>query len=123
MKESKTVLVVDDEKFVRDFIAYALQATGYNTLTALDGKDALEILSSNADIDLIITDIRMPYSGIKLVEDLRKKLKLAIPFIMISGEYPDSLAEMCMKWGGAGYLVKPFQISELMTTVDKILNQ
>ena len=123
LKESKTILVVDDEISVRDFIAYALRTAGYNILTAADGEEALQIISSGVDITLIITDLGMPYSGVRLVKTLRKELNIAIPFIMMSGEHSESLAEACMKWGGAGYLIKPFQVPALRTTVENSLKQ
>ena len=123
LKESKTILVVDDEISVRDFIVYVLKTTGYNILTAADGEEALQIISSDVDIDLIITDLGMPYSGVRLVKTLRKELNIAIPFIMMSGEHSKVLAEVCMKWGGAGYLAKPFKMSVLRTTVKKVLKQ
>ena len=123
LKESKTILVVDDEISVRDFIAYALRTAGYNILTAADGEEALQIISSGVDITLIITDLGMPYSGVRLVKTLKEELKIAIPFIMMSGEHPEALAEVCMKWGGAGYFAKPFQVSVLRTTVEKVLNE
>ena len=123
LKESKTILVVDDEISVRDFIAYALRTAGYNILTAADGKEALQIISSGVDITLIITDLGMPYSGVRLVKTLKEELNIAIPFIMMSGEYSEALAEVCMKWGGTGYLAKPFKVSALRTIVERALKQ
>ena len=119
---SKTILVVDDEASVRQFINYALQTAGYNILLAADGKEALQIILSDVNIDLIITDLGMPYNGIMLVKTLREK-NITIPFVVMSGEYAESLAEVCLKWGGAGYLTKPFKVSVLKTIVERIVTQ
>jgi two-component system phosphate regulon response regulator PhoB len=119
LKGSKTILVVDDEVIIRELIASVLEIEGYHVLTAADGREALQIILSGTNIDLIITDLRMPYDGIKLVKTLKEKLKTPIPFIMMSGENSKYLAESCMKWQGAGYFAKPFKMSVLRDTVEK----
>ena len=120
MDDNKNILVVDDEEVIRDFIAYALQTVGYNVLTAADGKKALQIISSGVDIDLIILDLGMPHNRVRLVKTLREELNL--PFIMMSEEHPETLAEACMRWGGSGYLAKPFYGSVLRATVEMVSN-
>ena len=118
LKESNNILVVDSESVVRDFITYALQTVGYNVLTAADGQQALQLLSSDVDIDLIITDMGISHNGVRLVQTLREELNL--PFIMMSGEHPETLAEACMRWEGSSYLAKPFYGAELRTTIKRV---
>lgn len=70
-KKNNTILVVDDEHFMRESIADFLKEYGYKVITSPDATDALNIIQSNNSIDIILSDIRMPgVSGIELLEKI-----------------------------------------------------
>jgi CheY-like chemotaxis protein len=91
---SETILLVDDEKAVREVLTRGLQEKGYRVLEAADGSQALEILRDTADeIDLVITDVAMP--GMTGIELAHKGLELRpfLPFIFVSGQPKEVLPD------------------------------
>jgi len=105
--KSITVLVVDDEKMIRDLLSETLGAIGYSTKTAEDFDGAREILK-NQTIDVVITDIMLSdktgFELIKLVKDQYPNT----PVLAISGK--NISKQSIMNVGADGYLAKPFRI-------------
>ncbi len=113
----KTILVVDDEEAVVEFVASLLEDVGYRVLRAYEGRSALEI-TANEHPDLVITDIMMPIiSGLEVCRRMRAQPSTKdIPVIlMTAGRLP---AEECP---GAALLAKPFDLTTLERTVAKLL--
>jgi len=110
--EAATILIAEDEAMVRMVEAETLRDAGYNICEARDGTAALEILKSDAKIDLLITDIKMPgLNGYQLAEagaQLRPKLKV----ILITGYAQDPLPAG-MALAGVKVIYKPFDIDAL----------
>jgi len=124
--KTKTVLVVDDEEDVRNFLRAALMEAGFEVMTAVDGFDALEQIEKKRP-DLISLDLVMPRkSGIKLYRDLAKDKKLSkIPIIIVTGHARDDLGradlrELTMSGPGV-YLEKPVKPLNYVSAVKKIL--
>ena len=92
--QDKTVLVVDDEPNVRDYLAQILRDAGFQVQTAGDGEEALEIIRT-APPDFISLDLVMPRkSGHKLLYELRKDRKLSgIPVLIVTAHARDELGE------------------------------
>jgi PAS domain S-box-containing protein len=112
------VLVVDDDPDVREFVAYALKASGHNVITATGGSEALELMEQLAP-DLLITDYAMPeMSGADLARAIRKR-NPAQRIIYISG-FEDAPA-LAKGAADAPLLRKPFAPHELYETVQKSL--
>jgi CheY-like chemotaxis protein len=90
--EDKTVLIVDDEQDVRDYLSMILEDAGFNVVTAVDGADALERIEEQIP-DFISLDLVMPNkSGIKLLHELRRKREWAgIPFVIVTAHARDDL--------------------------------
>ena len=90
--EDKTVLIVDDEPNVRDYLAQILRDAGFGVVTAGDGDEALEIIRENPP-DFISLDLVMPRkSGHKLLYELKRDRKLArIPVIIVTAHAEDDL--------------------------------
>jgi CheY-like chemotaxis protein len=118
------VLVVDDESVVRMCVARALESAGYRVIGAGDGARALEILErAEIGIDLVLADINMPrLGGLELGRRITA-LGWPIPVLYMSANPPDATVG-----GGAGaaltiapYLRKPFSVTTLITTVDRLL--
>jgi len=124
--KTKTVLVVDDEEDIRNFLQAALIEAGFDVMTAVDGFDALEKLAERKP-DLISLDLVMPRkSGVKLYRDLSKNPELSkIPIIIVTGHAKDDLGradlrELTMSGPGI-YLEKPVKPLSYVAAVKKIL--
>ncbi|MBU5591663.1 response regulator transcription factor [Clostridium sp. MSJ-4] len=119
--EKNTVLVVDDEKDIRELIEIYLINEGLGVITACDGIDALEKLKNN-DIDLIILDIMMPkLDGIRTCLKIREERKL--PIIMLSAKNEDSDKILGLNVGADDYVTKPFNPLELTARVKSQLRR
>ena len=117
----KTILIVDDDKNVCKVTAKALSAK-YITHTAFSGKQALEIMQKENNIDLVLTDVIMPaMNGIELLEKIRKTHK-KIAVIMISGFYTIDLALDAVNQGAHAYLTKPIDVNNLELSILSALN-
>ncbi|NDV24697.1 response regulator [Desulfovibrio sp. JC022] len=119
----KLVLVVDDSKYILNVVKSGLTSAGFKVITASNGFEAFEIASEIAP-HLILSDINMPVmNGIKLCEKVQNHPALAhIPFvIMSSGADRRTMRELLHK-GAAAFLVKPFNIDQLVITAEKLLS-
>ena len=117
-KMQKVALVVDDNGSVRAYVKAALEGEGFRTLEAEDGELGLELVRKiGADIDLVISDIKMPkLDGIQLANWVRAEFP-TIPIILISG-YTDVALE---KVPGVEFIPKPFLFSTLLNVVRKMV--
>jgi CheY-like chemotaxis protein len=126
-KLNKTVLVVDDEDDVRNYLVAALEDAGFNVRTAVDGLDALEKVRKNKP-DMISLDLVMPkHSGSKFYFELQKDKDLkSIPVLIVTGHARDELGKVdfdTMTMQGPGvYLEKPVNPKKYVATVCKLLN-
>ena len=116
------ILVVDDEADVRDLIKLQLEEKGLNTLEAVDGQNAIDILKSGdnmVNVGLILCDIRMPkVNGVECIRFLREQAP-GIPVVVITG-YPDpGLANDLKEKGVKEYLVKPVTKEKLLAVVEE----
>jgi len=114
----ETVLIVDDEKNYPPILSAILEEEGYETLTANNGITALEIVR-NSDIDLVLTDMKMPLmDGIELLE----RIKLTdpdLPVIMMTAHGTVEKAVEAMQKGAYNYILKPFDNERLVIYVKK----
>ena len=116
------ILVVDDEKEIRDLIEIYLKGEGYETVKAADGEEALEVLSREKDIDLIILDIMMPkMNGIEACLKIREEREL--PIIMLSAKAEDVDKILGLNMGADDYLPKPFNPRELLARIGAVLRR
>ncbi len=114
---NRTILVVDDDAATRDFIADALQQSGFLVRKAANGLEALQIIRTDY-CDLIISDIKMPgMSGIELINKV-KEINPAIHIIMITGFPNIDLSISAIKAGAVEFMPKPFDIDELIYKVN-----
>ncbi len=116
-----TVLIVDDEPPLRDFIRKNLEARGFATQLAANGLEALAILNTRA-VDLVIMDLMMPtMDGIETTRRIRQTFLTPIIILTALGEEKDKVAALDM--GADDYLTKPFGIAELLARVRAILRR
>lgn len=118
----KSVLVVDDDKSMRDFLSIFLKQEGYKVQCADSGKNAFELLEKK-EFDLVITDIKMP--GINGVEVLKKVnlLNLDSPVIMVTAYASNETAQEAINQGVYDYITKPFNIDEMRIIIRRALEK
>ncbi len=117
----ETILIVDDEKNYLVVLEALLGSEGYETVTALNAKSAIST-AEEADLDLIITDMKMPgMSGMELLEKI-KSMKPELPVIMMTAFGTIEMAVEAMRKGAYDYIQKPFENEQLKLTVKKALN-
>ncbi len=119
-KRHQTILLVDDEKMVRELLRVTLEREGYNTVAAEAGNEALEILDKH-HIDAVISDIQMnEMNGLELLKAIRLKQN-NLPVMMITGHSKKyNKADMDMA-GADGYITKPFKNFEILEAVRNVL--
>ncbi|MCH2205225.1 MAG: response regulator [Lentisphaerales bacterium] len=107
-EEKHTILVVDDSKFFVKQISGFLEESGYQTLKAMDGVEALEVLRGGDQISLVLTDIEMPVmDGWQLVQEIRRDQALKeLPVIAVTSVAGDYAREKGMNLGINEYLIK-----------------
>jgi DNA-binding NtrC family response regulator len=121
MSQKNTVLVVEDNDFVRMQIVNFLKDASYTIVEASGGEDALDIMVSNADIGLAIVDVRMePVGGFAFIKALRGR-NMTTPVILVTGDQTPDLLEQAGKVGVAAVLMKPVNKDRLIKTVTKTI--
>ena len=116
----ETVLIVDDEKNYPHILSAVLEEEGFEALTAHSGHEALEILE-DADVDLVLTDMKMPaMDGMELLERIKAK-ELDIPVIMMTAHGTVDKAVEAMQKGAYTYILKPFDNERLVIYVNKAI--
>jgi len=120
MSEKQSILLVDDDEQLCTSIGRMFERSGYKVTTAHDGREALDVLSDD-NIDLVISDLRMPnVDGIELMEEIkRKKIDVPIIFLTAYGEIESYMDLMNM--GAFEYLNKPLDVKEILRTARKVL--
>ena len=123
----KHILVADDEQNTLMTMQFILEVADYRVTTAENGQEALDDIleSRNTDspIDLLITDIQMPgLTGLELVDELNR-LKMDIPFIVITGYGNSELEKELTDRGCDGCLDKPIDEEELVNSVARLLGR
>ncbi|MFW5842381.1 MAG: sigma-54-dependent transcriptional regulator, partial [Spirochaetota bacterium] len=115
------VLIVDDEKNIRQGLGKALEMDGHNTLLAEDGQEALEIIHQE-EVDLIIADLRMPrLSGEELLRRVVDSWP-TIPVIILTGHGTIETAVQSMRDGAFDFLTKPVNLDRLSLLVKRALS-
>ncbi|RPH41677.1 MAG: sigma-54-dependent Fis family transcriptional regulator [Desulfobulbaceae bacterium] len=115
--EKISILVVDDERSMRDFLKILLQKEGYTVVIAHNGENALECLESQ-EFDLIISDIRMPgMGGLELLGAVKEQ-NPDLPVIMITAFASPDDAVQAMKNGAFDYISKPFNVDEIKSVIE-----
>ena len=117
------ILVVDDERAVRDSLRRALELEGYDVDLAVDGGDALQRLEANGQPDAVILDVLMPgVDGLDVCRQLRRKGN-GVPVLMLTArtEVEDRVAGLDA--GADDYLPKPFALEELLARLRALLRR
>lgn len=116
------ILIVDDEKKIRDVVREYAEFEGFEVLEAEDGMDAVKKVTDNEDINIIIMDIMMPkLDGYSAVREIRKTSRVPVIMLSARGEEYDKL--FGFELGVDDYVVKPFSPKELMARIRAVMNR
>lgn len=123
-ESGKLILVVDDEPSVIDTVTRMLARSGYETLSARSGEEAIEIAQEHVP-NLILLDVRMPImDGISTLKNLKQIEKLRhVPVIIMTGYASLETAIRSLRLGAVDYLQKPIQIHSLRLAVSDALSR
>jgi CheY-like chemotaxis protein len=118
MQTSQTVLVVEDEVFIRMSTVATLQDAGFAVLEAHDSADALRVLAGHEEVSLMVTDVRMPgeMDGLGLVARLQQE-RPVLRALVVSA---NSCAADAFRAGAAAFLPKPFLAHSIVRVVTEL---
>jgi response regulator RpfG family c-di-GMP phosphodiesterase len=122
-QRKRLIMVVEDSRTVRQLVEEGLAQAGFQVVTAQHGKEALERLNEKHP-DLILSDLDMPeMDGFALCEAVHNDSKLAsIPFVVMSTISTRGHMKRIIHQGAAGYIVKPFNLDELVIYIERLLS-
>ncbi len=117
----KRILVVDDEPNVRTVLTMLLEDDGYEVVSAEDGQKGMAMIDGLTDLDLVITDLKMPGAdGLTLLRALKQQGR-DVPLVMITAYGSIEKAVEAMKSGAADFITKPFNKDVIRHVVHKLL--
>ncbi len=116
------ILAVDDSASMRQMVAFTLKGAGYDVTEAADGDEALQ-LAKKTQYNLVLTDINMPnMNGIELTRELRALPNYKFtPILTLTTESTSDKKQEGKMAGATGWIVKPFNPDQLISTVKKVL--
>lgn len=119
---SKTVLVLDDSNTMRQMVSFTLKEAGFTVVEAENGQEGLARLAVH-DVSLIITDLNMPVlDGIGFIKQARAQEKHRYtPILMLTTESQATRKQEGKSAGATGWLVKPFDPTQLLGVIKKVL--
>ena len=121
MPSAKHVLIVDDEKRIREVVEYALQKDGFRVSSAADGLAALAAVERDPP-DLVVLDVMLPgLDGLSVCRKIRSQRQTPILFLSARADEVDRIVGL--ELGGDDYLVKPFSPRELVARVRAVLRR
>jgi len=121
--DKQWILLVDDEKDIRDAVGQYLSIQGYKVSVCPDAESALQILNSNKNPNLIISDIVMPTkNGLDFLKEIRSTPMIAsIPVILLTAKGNTEDRVLGYKYGADAYLPKPFDPEELLSIIQSVI--
>src|SRR5579883_3009123 len=119
--QSDRILIVDDEEAIREIVASMLTMAGYDCKQAGSGLEALAILDSGEEFELMLSDLMMAeLDGIGLLEKTKERYP-EMPVVMVTAVHDISVALAAIRNGAYDYLLKPFEREQLLATVRRAL--
>ncbi|MDP4207859.1 MAG: response regulator transcription factor [Bacteroidota bacterium] len=116
------ILICDDDIMTLKALDHKLKLEGYETITAKDGKVAIDTLNSNPDIALLLTDLHMPLvSGLELIMHIRNIMKSNMPIVMLTRVGLEDTVFHAFELGADDYITKPFSPEELSLRIKRAL--
>ena len=116
------ILIIEDEKDIRQLITFTLQYAGYQVVAGKDGQEAVDLVQQEMP-DLILMDVRMPrldgYAACRIIKADEKTKHIPVAFLSAKGQ--DAEIEKGFEVGASEYLLKPFTHTELIDRVKTLL--
>ena len=121
MKDSSTILLVDDDEAVRKLLSFPLERDGYDVIQASDGVEALERFGERP-VDLVVLDLMLPrLDGLEVCKQLRARS--AVPIIMLTARDDELDKVLGLELGADDYVTKPFSIREFRSRTRALLRR
>ena len=118
----KKILTAEDDREINRLICEYLSSQGYETLSALNGLDAVRIVREQSDLSLLILDLMLPFqSGDMVLQKIREFSD--IPVIVVSAKSETSSKIELIRMGADDYITKPFDLDELLVRVEAVLRR
>lgn len=122
IQNNKRILIVDDEEDLCEILQFNLESEGYQTEIAYSAEDALKLDLST--FDLLLLDVMMgKMSGFKLIDTLRKDMKINVPVIFLTAKGAENDLLTGFNLGAEDYIKKPYSLKELMARVKVVLRR
>jgi DNA-binding response OmpR family regulator len=114
------VLVCEDNLLMLKTITFTLRTQGFEVIEAVDGSQGIKALNEQ-DIDVLITDINMPYNnGLELIQHVKSNLGNRIPVIIVSGINLEETKQHAKELGAVNYVTKPFDPIILVDMIESL---
>lgn len=121
MNTQKLVLVVDDSSTSREFINSVVQKSGYKTILASNGEEALLLLRNNKP-DFMFLDLLMAkMDGIEVLEKMKDE-KIKTPVVVVTADVQEEVKDECMQLGALYFLNKPFKEKDIQEIINRFLD-
>lgn len=115
------ILIIEDDQAISELLVMNLEAAGYVTAAAYDGEEAGRLIEEHPDADLALVDIMLPgKDGFALMEDFRRR-RLPVIYLTAKGDVASKVRGL--KLGAEDYMVKPFEVLELLVRIEKVLER
>lgn len=119
---AKKILIVDDEKRIRDLIVFRLESKGFEILDANCGTDALAQVDAHQP-DLMVLDVMMPdMTGLDVCRQIRAK-GISVKIVMLSAKVQKQDEEAGLAAGADLYMTKPFRAKQLIQKIEEVLGE
>ena len=121
--EKKKILICEDNQLAMNLLSFIMEKEGFKSDTAEDGNKALTLLQKTV-YDLILMDIHLPFhSGLEVIKYLRSDLKMETPVLVLTAFSDLQMQHQAEELGISGYVVKPFDPSDLIRQIYAILKK
>jgi len=122
MADKSRILVCDDEDALRTILSSELAGAGYDVATAADGEEGITEVK-NQKFDLVLLDIKMPKKdGFEVLKYIKKE-QPAVKVIMLTGFADLKNAIESKKYGAEDFVSKPYDLVDLLTTIERVLSE
>lgn len=124
MRRPKTVLIIEDEAEIQNFISRVLELEGYQVLRSGDGKTGMDLLQENS-VNLVLLDLRLPgRDGWSVLREIKRSPELSdIPVIVLTAIAESIQRKKTLRMGATRYLIKPLSAHNLSQTISSVLNE
>ena len=119
----KTILVVEDFSYARQFICNTLQKHGYHTVDASSAQEAYQVLEYDSQINLVLSDFNVTDCGFDLLKTIKNNPAMEnIPFVFLTTDFHTDKVRFAKESGIASFIQKPFREGNFFTEIDRAMS-